>query len=403
MRFSEIINSSQQALRGNRLRTSLTMLGIIIGISSVILISSIGQGAVAFITEELSVFGTNFFSINPGEDMLSTMAGGSNPLTIDDWEALEESEISNIEMIAPFAWSSNDISGNEEKITALVYGMTTEAQILLKPDMIFGEFIAETDDNNQSKVAVLGQDVAEELFGENTNPVGESIRIDDTRFRVIGVTKSSGALTARFFDTVINIPLSTMMTYITGTDEIVEIDISVKDENLINQTIEDVEIFLRDHRGIEDDEPSDFYIQNFKDALSTIQTVTNLLTLMVAAISGISLIVGGVGVMNIMLVTVTERTREIGLLKAIGAKDQDIMIQFLIESMTLSVAGGLIGILFGLLGAFGISKVAGIPFVISPIIIILAVGVASLVGIVFGIYPARRAARLNPIDALRYE
>ncbi|MDH5533461.1 MAG: ABC transporter permease [Candidatus Pacebacteria bacterium] len=385
------------------MRTSLTMLGIIIGISSVILISSIGQGAVAFITEELSTFGTNFFSINPGEDPLTALAGTSKPITIGDAEALEESDISNIEYIVPFGWSSSEVSGNEEKIKSLIYGMPSHSETMLKPEMIYGEFISEIDDDNQNRVAVLGIDVADELFGENTNPVGESIRIDDTRFKVIGVSKSKGALTARFFDTVVNIPLSTMTTYITGNDEIIEIDISVVNENLIDQTIEDVEIFLRDHRGIEGEEKSDFFMQSFKDALSTIQTVTNLLTLAIAAISGISLIVGGVGVMNIMLVTVTERTKEIGLLKAIGAKDRDILIQFLIEAITLSLIGGIIGIILGLSGAFAISQFAGIPFVISPLVVILAVGMSSLVGIIFGLYPANKAAKLNPIDALRYE
>jgi len=403
MQFSEIINSSQQALRGNRMRTGLTMLGIIIGISSVILISSIGQGAVAFITNELSVFGTNYFQVAAGQNAFSSMAGTSTPITTKDYEALENSDISNIESIAPFGFASSRISSDFEKTNALVYGLTTESQIILKPDIVFGEFISETDNTNNAKVAVLGFDIAEELFGENTNPEGESIRIDNTRFRVIGVTKASGALTAGFFNNAVNIPLNSMITHITGVDELVEIDISVVDENLLNQTIDDVEVFLRDFRDIEDDEDSDFYFQSFKDSLKIIQTVTNLLTAMIVGISGISLVVGGVGVMNIMLVTVTERTREIGLLKAIGAKEKDILIQFLIESVTLSVSGGVIGILIGISGAYGISKLANIPFVVSPITIIIAVGVSSLVGIIFGLYPARRAAKLNPIDALRYE
>ena len=403
MQFSEIINSSQQALRGNRMRTGLTMLGIIIGISSVILISSIGQGAVAFITNELSVFGTNYFQVAAGQNAFSSMAGTSTPITTKDYEALENSDISNIESIAPFGFASGRISSDFEKTNALVYGLTTESQIILKPDIVFGEFISETDNTNNAKVAVLGFDIAEELFGENTNPEGESIRIDNTRFRVIGVTKASGALTAGFFNNAVNIPLNSMITHITGVDELVEIDISVVDENLLNQTIDDVEVFLRDFRDIEDDEDSDFYFQSFKDSLKIIQTVTNLLTAMIVGISGISLVVGGVGVMNIMLVTVTERTREIGLLKAIGAKEKDILIQFLIESVTLSVSGGVIGILIGISGAYGISKLANIPFVVSPITIIIAVGVSSLVGIIFGLYPARRAAKLNPIDALRYE
>ncbi len=403
MQLFEIINSSGQALKSSPLRTSLTMLGIIIGIFSVILISSIGNGAVAFITEELSIFGTNYFQIAPGENPFSALAGTSNPLTTADSQAIKDSSISNIESVAPFAFASSRVTSEYEKTSALVYGLTSEAQIILKPDIVYGEFITETDDDSNTRVAVLGFDLAEELFGKNTNPVGDSVRIDDTRFKVVGVTKSSGALTAGFFNNAVNIPLNTMITHITGVDELVEIDISVQNEDLLNQTIADVEDFLRNYRDIEDGSDSDFYVQSFKDSLATIQTVTNLLTIMVAAISGISLVVGGVGVMNIMLVTVTERTREIGLLKAIGARQQDILIQFLIESMTLSLAGGIIGILLGITAAYGVAQLVHIPFVVNPITIILAVSVSSFVGIIFGLYPARRAAKLNPVDALRYE
>jgi len=362
-----------------------------------------GQGAVAFITEELSVFGTNYFQIAPGSSPFSSFAGTNRPITTKDVEALEKAKIANVESIAPFAFSSSRIASDYEKVDTLVYGLTAQAQAILKPEVIYGEFITEIDDNNQAKVAVLGYDIAEELFGENTNPVGESVRIDNVRYKVIGVTKAAGALTAGFFNNSISVPISSMINHITGKDELVEIDVSVVDENLLNQTIDDVEDFLRDYRRIDEGDDSDFYIQSFKDSLATIQTVTGLLTVMVAAISGISLIVGGVGVMNIMLVSVTERTKEIGLLKAIGAREKDILVQFLVESVTLTVAGGMIGILLGVSGAFVISQVAGIPFVVSPITIVLAVGVSSLVGIVFGIYPARRAAKLNPIDALRYE
>lgn len=403
MQVAELLASAQQALRGNPLRTGLTMLGIIIGISSVILITSIGQGAVAFITDELSVFGTNYFQVSPGSSPFSSFAGTSTPLTTDDAKALRESAIPNIDAVAPFAFANARIASDFEKTNALVYGVTAEALSILRPDIVYGEFVSEADDESSAKVAVLGFDLAEELFGESTNPVGESIRIDNTRYRVIGVTRASGALTSRFFNNAVNVPLNTVISDITGIDELTEIDISVIDESILNQTMEDVEQFLRDYRGIELDEDSDFFTQSFKDSLTTIQTVTGLLTLMVAGISGISLVVGGVGVMNIMLVTVTERTKEIGLLKAIGAKQKDILTQFLIESVTLSVSGGVIGIGIGILGAYGVSRLASIPFVVSPVSIILAVGVSTMVGVVFGLYPARRAARLNPIDALRYE
>lgn len=403
MDYREIIESSLQSLRRNKLRTGLTMLGIIIGITSVILIASIGEGAVKFITNELSVFGTNYFQITPGDSPLSSLASTDNPLTLEDVEAIRDEGIPNVETVAPFAFASRNVSANGEEVNVFVYGATSDAEAILKPDVIYGQYLSTEYDESNAKVAVIGMDVAEELFGEDTDPVGESVRIDNKRFRVIGVIKSAGGLASSFFDNSVNIPLTTLSSQITGNDDIVEIDISVYDEDLINQTIEDVEALMRDRHDLEPGENNDFRIQSFLDILTTVQTVTTLLTTMIAAISGISLVVGGVGVMNIMLVSVTERTREIGLLKAIGAKQKDILAQFLIESVVMSSIGGFIGIVLGVSGAYVVSLVAGIPFVLSIPWILLAVGISSLVGLVFGIYPARRAAHLSPIDALRHE
>lgn len=404
MQFSEIINSSHSALTGNKMRTGLTMLGIIIGISSVILISSIGQGAVAFINEEFSSFGTDFFQITSGQGIMGAMVGSGNPLTQDDAGAiLNESGIENIKSATSFNFTSRKVSADEEEETYSIYGMTSSAQIILKPELLYGDFFSEIHDEGVNSVAVIGIDVSEELFGEDTNPVGESIRIENSKYRIIGVTKSPGGLTGAQFNNSVSIPLETMAIKITGDHSVMEIDISVKNELQMNQTMEDVEDFLRDRRDLNEDDESDFTLQSQADTLDTIRTVTGLLTAMVAGISGISLIVGGVGVMNIMLVTVTERTKEIGLLKAIGAKQKDILAQFIVESITLSLAGGIVGILIGLSGAFIVSKIANIPFVIDPMIVLLAVGVSSLVGLVFGLYPARKAARLHPIEALRHE
>ncbi len=404
MQFSEIINSSQEALKINRLRTSLTMLGIIIGISSVILISSIGQGAVAYITDEFSTFGTNFFQITSGKGIMGALGGASDSLTKEDADAIfKESGIDNIESVAPFTFTSRKISANEKEDSVTIYGMTSAAQVILKPDLVYGEFFSEVHDDGANNVVVIGIDIAEDFYGLNTNPVGESLKIENDRYRIIGVTKSPGGLTGNQFNNVINVPLETMATRITGDYSLAEIDISVYNEKQLNQTIEDVEAFLRERRNLDEKDESDFTIQSQADTLETIQNITGLLTVMVAAISGISLVVGGVGVMNIMLVTVTERTKEIGLLKAIGAKQKDILIQFLVESVTLSVAGGVIGIFIGISGAFLIAQIVNIPFVVNPTLVLLAVGISSLVGIVFGLYPARRAAKLNPIDALRHE
>ncbi len=401
MELNETLKSAIQALRTNALRSMLTMLGIIIGITAVILISSVGQGTVAFISNELTSFGTNFFSINPGNNFMSTMTGGTEPLTTEDIKAIQDANIPNIDTIAPFSYTSRVVSANDESIRTSIYGMTPEAQEMLKPDLLYGEFLSDEDTNN--RVVVLGSNVVEDLFGKDTNPVGESVKIDDIRFVVIGVSKSGGTLFGSFFNTAVNIPLETLQNQITGSDDISEIDIGVKNTDLINETMDEVKLVLRDHRHISEDEENDFVLSSFTGALDTFETITTLLTVFITGISAISLLVGGVGVMNIMLVSVTERTKEIGLLKAIGAKRKDILTQFLIESAVMTTIGGFVGILLGLGGTLLISVIVHIPFIVSVPWILIAVGISTSVGFVFGLYPARKAAALHPIDALRFE
>jgi len=404
MEYKESLFSSIYALKANKLRTFLTMLGIIIGISSVILIVSIGQGAVSFITKELSVFGTNFFSINPGGDVISATAGQSNTLTMADVEAIKnDSSLSNIEYIAVNSIGTVKAVANGEDKNIMAYGVTYEMYEILKPDMVYGEFISDEDNLGSDRVAVLGVDVVEKFFGKDADPTNETIKINNMPFRVIGVAESTSFLAGGVLNNSIYIPLNVMFDQILGKEYIQEIDISVKDTETINQTITDVETLLRDRHNLKEGEDNDFITQSFQDMLSTVQTITNLLTVMVAAISAISLVVGGVGVMNIMFVSVTERTREIGLLKAIGAKEKDILIQFLIEAIVMTSFGGIIGILLGVSIAFAVSMLVGIPFVVSGLSVVAAVGVSMGVGIIFGIYPAKRAANLSPIDALKYE
>lgn len=403
MEYKEILHSAFQSLRRNVLRTSLTMIGIIIGITSVILIYSIGQGAVAFITNELSSFGTDYFQINPGSSQFSTFAG-SDALTLDDVEAIRNDEsLTNIKEVAPFAVATAKVSFEEEEEEILTYGSTAEIADILKPDVIDGEFLTKEQEIASERVAILGIDVVEKLFGENTSAVGEVIRINNRAFRVTGVVESNSALGGGFINNAIFVPIEVVTREILGKEALQEIDVSVHDENQMNQTIEDVEALLRDRHGLDEDDENDFRIASAQDILTTVQTITGLLTAMIVGISAISLLVGGVGVMNIMLVSVTERTKEIGLLKAIGAKEKDILTQFLVEAVVMTITGGIIGIILGISGAFLVSLVAKIPFVVSIPAILVAVGVSSLVGVVFGLYPARRAARLSPIDALRYE
>ena len=403
MEYKEIIQSALQALRTNILRTSLTMLGIIIGITSVILIYSIGQGAVAFITNELTLFGTDYFQINPGGNQISTFAG-SQALTFDDLEAIKnDASLTNIKSVAPIAMASVPVSSNEEEDELLTYGITHEILDILRPEVIEGEFITQEQEESSERVVVLGSEVSKTFFGENSSVVGETIKINNRTFRVTGVVDSSSALAGGFINNAIYIPIDVVINDILGEERLQEIDISVYDQNSINQTINDVEDLLRDRHELKEGDENDFQIQSAKDILSTVQTITGLLTGLIAAISGISLVVGGVGVMNIMLVSVTERTKEIGLLKAIGAKQKDILAQFLIEAVVMTLIGGIIGIALGTLGAFIVSLIFKIPFVVSVPAIFIAVSVSSLVGIIFGFYPARRASQLSPIDALIYE
>lgn len=387
------------------MRSSLTMLGIVIGISSVILIVSVGQGAIKFVTSELSSFGSNVITIFPGTSLVSSFAAGGKSLTIADFNAIKnDKSISNIDKMMPLAIASLPGSANGIDKNILLRGVTADAVEILNPKMVSGNYISQEDDVFSSRVAVLGVDVAANFFGTNTDPVGEIIRIDSKPFKIIGVAQSTNAILGGTFNNFIFVPTSVVLREVIGREAYLQqIAIKVKNSDFINQTLEDVTLLLRDRHNITEEDKDDFVIQSFNDTLSTIETVTNLLTMLVAAVSGISLVVGGVGVMNIMLVSVTERTKEIGLLKAIGAKQKDILTQFLMESVVMTVIGGIIGIILGITGAFAISLLANIPFVVSVPAILIAVGVSTLVGIVFGLYPARRAARLSPIDALRYE
>lgn len=403
MEYKEIVRSALQSLKSNILRTSLTMLGIIIGITSVILIYSIGQGAVAFITNELASFGTDYFQINPGTSQISSFAG-SETLTFEDLEAIKnDSSLTNIKSVVPIAMASVPVSANGEEDELLTYGSTHEAAEIFRPDIIDGEFITEEQETTSERVVVMGKDAAETFFGEDSSPVGETIRINNRTFRITGVISSSSVLAGGFINNAMFIPIDVVVNDILGEEKLQEIDISVYDTGSINQTIDDVEQLLRDRHELDENDENDFQIQSAQDILSTVQTITGLLTAMIAAISGISLVVGGVGVMNIMLVSVTERTHEIGLLKAIGAKQKDILTQFLFEAVVMTLIGGLVGIVLGISGAFAVSLIFKIPFVLSIPAVLIAVSVSTLVGIVFGLYPARRAAKLSPIDALRYE
>ena len=246
MQFSEAIKSAIQSLRSSALRSLLTMIGIIIGISAVIIISSVGQSLVVYISNELNSFGTNFFQVNPGNDLMSAFSGGGEPLTTKDIEAIKIANIPNIESVSAFSTTSRIVSSKDESVRSSIYGLTPESEALLKPNMVYGRFIT-TEDMN-SRVVVLGSKVADKLFGENTDPVGESIKIGELRFIVIGVSKSGGTLFGTFFNTAVNVPLDVVHTQLTGVDEIIEIDVGVYNNDLVDETMAEVEAVLRNQQ-----------------------------------------------------------------------------------------------------------------------------------------------------------
>lgn len=357
-----------------------------------------------FVEKELSTFGTNFFQINPGTSAISSMTGGGETITLSDVEAIrKDTSLTNVETVGAFAMASTTVSVNDIDKNMVLYGMSPEIVDLLKPKMVYGEFMTPEHDLNSERVVVIGKKASTTFFGEGTNSVGMRVKIDNKTFKVIGVAGSGSVLFGGFFDNALFIPLNTALHQISGSSKIREVDVGVKDTQLMNDTINQVSALLRERHNLKEDEPNDFIVASATDALATVKTITNVLTLIIVAISAISLLVGGVGVMNIMLVAVTERTKEIGLLKAIGAQEKDILMQFLIEAMVMTGLGGMMGILLGTLGAFGISVLVGIPLVVSPVAIGVAFSVSMLVGVIFGLYPARHAARLSPIEALRYE
>ncbi len=408
MNYKELVYSALTALRGNILRTLLTMLGIIIGITSVILIISLGEGATESISSQISSFGTNTIFVGPGSreqrQQQGPQAAGIRSLTLEDAEAIANPElIQNVNYVSASVTKSTQATANGQSINVSVNGVGADYFAIQSLDVAQGEFFSKDSEDGLSRVAVLGHDVVLDLFGEGSEPVGETVKIDNRSFRIIGVIQEKDSSAFVNPNTAIYIPITTAMKILLGQDHVSMIMLQAEDPDIIDQTVSDVTDLVADKHDIEAGEPLDFTVSSSKEALATLGSVTGILTTMLAGIAAISLVVGGIGIMNIMLVTVTERTREIGLLKAIGAEQRDILTQFLIESLVLTLVGGIIGMTLGIFLAFIITRLVNIPFVLSPMAIILAVGVSSAVGIGFGYYPARRAAKLSPIEALRHE
>jgi putative ABC transport system permease protein len=404
MKYTELLITALSALKSNLMRTILTMLGIIIGIASVILIIALVQGATSSVTSSFSSLGANLLTISPGSQQeRGPVQSGSSVQTLTYEDSTSIKSLSNISAVSASVSTRKQVSANGENTNVSIQGISSDYQTIQSIEMQYGEFVTETDEEGYSKVAVLGTEVVTDLFGEDTDPTGEPIIIDGKSFRVVGVTKSKGTTGFSNPDATIYIPVTTAMTILLGQKNVANIQVLTDSPESLATVTTSITELLSERHNISDGEALDFNIGSSQDALSSLESVTTTLTAMLGGIAGISLVVGGIGIMNIMLVTVTERTKEIGLLKAIGAKKIDILTQFLIEAIVLTLTGGIIGIILGESLAVIVSSLLGLPFVFQFSSILLAVGVSTVIGVLFGLYPAQRAAKLSPIDALRYD
>jgi putative ABC transport system permease protein len=420
MRITEAIRLALRALAANKLRSALTMLGIIIGVGAVITLLSVGQGVQTLVTEQLQSVGTNLLFVVPGnigaggQTQFRTAARSS--LTMADAEAIADPfNAPSVARTAPELISSATVSFGKKDLRLSVSGVTPSYEIVRNSPVVQGNFLSESDIAGRSRVTVLGSRAAEKLFGPDVYPVGQTIKINAVPFKVVGVLAAKGGgggFGGGNQDEVVLVPMSTAHQRLftarfrdpKGQPLVSVIYVQVVSEDRMPQATDEIGQLLRLRHNVKYQDEDDFTVINQKDLVAIFGQITGVLTIFLGAIAGISLLVGGIGIMNIMLVSVTERTREIGLRKAVGAKRRDILSQFLIESVIMSVIGGMIGIALGAGGAMLVSRLAeDLKAVVTLDSVALATGFSAAVGLFFGIYPATRASRLNPIEALRYE
>lgn len=401
-----ILESLANAFRGllaNKLRSLLTMLGVIIGVGAIITTTAIGEGAKADITERIQTLGANILAVRPGQSMFRgrSSADARRTLTVEDAEILRERG-KNFWYVTPEVNSRAQVKYLNKNTNTTIVGTSPEYLITANFSVVNGKFFSDNEIRNRERVCVLGKTVVDNLF-EQRNPVGRTVKIKNIGFHVLGVMKEKGASGWRNPDDQVFIPYTTAMKRVFGVKNLSSISLQAKSDKVLDAAETEAFELLRKQHKIPINKEADFHIRNQAEFMETLEESSQTFTNMILGIAVVSLLVGGIGIMNIMLVSVTERTKEIGLRKAVGAQRLDILTQFLVESTTLALIGGIVGVGFGIIGAEMVPSLWGWRTVISPIYGVLSFIVSALVGIFFGAYPAWKAAKLHPIDALRHE
>ncbi len=407
MDILELIHEAVGTLTVNKMRTGLAVLGIVIGIGSVIALVSLGQASQKSIENQIESLGSNMLTVMPGGQSVGAVRGaqgGGTTLTLDDALAISKSsEITTVHSVSPELQRRAQVVAGRNNTNTQILGVYPAYAQIRKVTLSSGVFITDRDIQSLAKIAVIGPQVVSDLFPDDTSPIGKSIRVNGQVLRIMGITNSKGGSGFQNQDDIVYVPLSTAQKQLFGISYVSSIAVEAKSQDVMTQAQDQIGYFLLARHKIRDPLQADFSIFSQNDILNTASQVTGTFTALLSGIAAISLLVGGIGIMNIMLVTVTERTREIGLRKALGAKKKTVIAQFLIEAIILTFTGGLLGMMLGITVSYFLAKAMSLTFFISPTSILLATGVSGLIGIVFGWYPAKKAADLQPIEALRYE